>query len=601
MWIRLPTMDRDEDSTKMNIFTAKNRTFVLRAFFALVVCIPTLLLMVPTGGRAFGATWGTAINQDFPDPAILYFNGTYYAYSTQVLTDNVPYSTSTDGVHWSPASGDAMPTLASWASFGDTWAPTVAEDGARQFVMFYTAKDSASGKQCIGEAEASSPAGPFVDGSAGPVICDPSAGGDIDPDIFVDQTTGHSYLIWKVNSNVIGQATSLWAVQMSPDFQLSGSPRALLADDQPWQAGDIEGPNMIEQDGTYYLFYGANEYFSAQYAIGYATCASPLGPCSDSRDNPVLVSSAGMSGPGGPSFFNGPEGLEMAFSAWPGAVGYVSGGYRAMYTATVTFEDGVPRFNPVVPDANSSSYWTFAANGSVDTFKSLYHGSHPAVALAPIVGAAAAPDGEGYWIVTSDGAVYAFGDARNFGGMSGRTLAQPIVGMAVTPDGAGYWLVAADGGVFSFGDAQFEGSMGGKPLNRPIVGIASDPATGGYWLTASDGGVFSFNAQFSGSTGNIRLNKPVVGIAATPDGGGYWLVAADGGVFSFGDAAFHGSTGAIRLNRPVVGMATPPDGRGYWLVAADGGIFAFGGAGFSGSTGGERLKAPMVAVEADSA
>ncbi len=33
--------------------------------------------------------------------------------------------------------------------------------------------------------------------------------------------------------------------------------------------------------------------------------------------------------------------------------------------------------------------------------------------------------------------------------------------MAATPDGKGYWLVASDGGVFAFGDAGFEGSMGG--------------------------------------------------------------------------------------------------------------------------------------------
>lgn len=35
----------------------------------------------------------------------------------------------------------------------------------------------------------------------------------------------------------------------------------------------------------------------------------------------------------------------------------------------------------------------------------------------------------------------------------------PIVGMAATPTGEGYWLVAADGGVFAFGDAQFLGGM----------------------------------------------------------------------------------------------------------------------------------------------
>ncbi len=35
---------------------------------------------------------------------------------------------------------------------------------------------------------------------------------------------------------------------------------------------------------------------------------------------------------------------------------------------------------------------------------------------------------------------------------------KPVVGMAATPDGQGYWLVASDGGVFSFGDAGFHGS-----------------------------------------------------------------------------------------------------------------------------------------------
>jgi hypothetical protein len=37
----------------------------------------------------------------------------------------------------------------------------------------------------------------------------------------------------------------------------------------------------------------------------------------------------------------------------------------------------------------------------------------------------------------------------------------------------GYWLVASDGGVFAYGDAGFFGSHGGKPLNQPIVGMAA--------------------------------------------------------------------------------------------------------------------------------
>ncbi len=109
---------------------------------------------------------------------------------------------------------------------------------------------------------------------------------------------------------------------------------------------------MIEQDGVYYLFYAGNAYYSSGYAIGYAICESPLGPCTDSPNNPVLESASGMSGPGGPSLFRGPNGLEIAFSAWAASVGYDNGGYRALYIASVTFRGGVPRFDPAISSAS---------------------------------------------------------------------------------------------------------------------------------------------------------------------------------------------------------------------------------------------------------
>ena len=201
---------------------------------------------------------------------------------------------------------------------------------------------------------------------------------------------------------------------------------------------------------------------------------------------------------------------------------------------------------------------------------------------------AADPSG-GYWTVTTAGAVTPRGGAPALGSpaLSNLHLAQPIVGMTATPDGNGYWLVASDGGIFSYGDATFYGSTGAIHLNKPVVGMASTTDGHGYWLVASDGGIFSYgNAQFYGSTGSIRLNKPVVGMAATTDGNGYWLVASDGGIFSYGDAQFYGSTGSIHLNLPIVGMAPTPDGQGYYLVGFDGGVFTYGDANFYGSTAG---------------
>jgi len=209
-------------------------------------------------------------------------------------------------------------------------------------------------------------------------------------------------------------------------------------------------------------------------------------------------------------------------------------------------------------------------------------------ATSGAIGEAPQPDGRGFWSVTPEGAVTAYGTAPYEGGTAGIALNAPILAIASTPDGQGYWLVAADGGIFSFGDARFYGSTGDIHLNRPVVGMAPTPDGHGYWIVAADGGIFSFgDARFYGSTGHTHLNQPVVGIAPAAEGHGYWMVAADGGIFSFGDARFYGSTGSIHLDRPVVGMAPTSNDNGYWLVAADGGIFTFGNAPFYGSATGD--------------
>jgi Beta-lactamase enzyme family len=216
---------------------------------------------------------------------------------------------------------------------------------------------------------------------------------------------------------------------------------------------------------------------------------------------------------------------------------------------------------------------------------------------APVVGIVASPDGGGYWVVASDGGIFAYGNAAFEGSTGGIHLNAPIVGMAATANGGGYWLVASDGGVFAFGDAAFAGSMGGRPLNQPIVGMAATPTGRGYWLVAADGGVFAYgDAAFRGSMGGTPLNEPIVGMAVTPTGDGYFMTASDGGIFAFGDAPFEGSLGGTPLNQPIVGMAATSTGRGYWLAAADGGVFAYGDAPFEGSDGGTAKNAVAVGI-----
>ena len=49
----------------------------------------------------------------------------------------------------------------------------------------------------------------------------------------------------------------------------------------------------------------------------------------------------------------------------------------------------------------------------------------------------------------------------------------PAAGSRYTYATPGYWLVASDGGIFAFGDAGFYGSTGALALNRPVVGMAA--------------------------------------------------------------------------------------------------------------------------------
>ena len=235
-----------------------------------------------------------------------------------------------------------------------------------------------------------------------------------------------------------------------------------------------------------------------------------------------------------------------------------------------------------------------------------------AVSLAAVVGAilpgVVATAGPAAAEGTGDGTVLAFDSAAFLGAPAPDSLRSPLVGIAATPTGDGYWLVASDGGIFNYGDATFRGSTGALALRRPIVGMSAPPpapdpepapaAQPGYWLVAADGGVFAFGVPFLGSTGNINLRQPMVGMAPTPSGYGYWMVARDGGVFAFGDAPFLGSMGGTPLNQPVVGMAATPSGGGYWLVAADGGLFAFGDARFLGSAAGQSPARTVTAMAA---
>jgi ribosomal protein L24E len=96
--------------------------------------------------------------------------------------------------------------------------------------------------------------------------------------------------------------------------------------------------------------------------------------------------------------------------------------------------------------------------------------------------------------------------------MGGVRLNAPVQSLVPDPDGKGYWLVASDGGVFAF-EAEFRGSMGDKRLNKPVTGMV--PYGNGYLMVAEDGGIFNFSDKpFAGSLGDKPPAKPIVAVAA---------------------------------------------------------------------------------------
>ncbi|HWG73151.1 MAG TPA: glycoside hydrolase family 43 protein [Acidimicrobiales bacterium] len=274
---------------------------------------------------------------DFPDPAVVAVGSTYFAYATGSAGRNLQVTQASDLSHWS-SPVDPLPTLPGWATRGYTWAPGVTDIGGT-FVMYYTARDTAAGRQCISVATSSTPQGPFTDTSTAPLIGQLPDGGSIDPNPFND-STGARYLIWKSDDNAIGQPTRLWGQRLSADGRTTaGTPTLLLTESASWQAPTVEGPTVVAHGGQYYLFYGANNYDTANSGIGCATSSAVLGAYTNHSTTGAWLGSRGNAqGPQGPSIFTDTAGnTRMAFAAWYGTVGYEHGGVRSLWVATLTF------------------------------------------------------------------------------------------------------------------------------------------------------------------------------------------------------------------------------------------------------------------------
>ncbi len=305
------------------------------------------------------------LRENFPDPFVMAEGkGSFIGYATND-GENVPMAVSRDLSNWQllrDARGkkiDAMPTLAPWVKPGFTWAPEVMKVGAN-YVLYYTANHRAQDKQCLGAAVSPSPRGPFVDRSAEPMVCQFELGGSIDANPFRDRD-GKLYLYWKADGNRIGKRSRLWGAQMTADgLKLVGAPKDIgLTDEDAWEQRVIEAPTMIRVPEGYAMLYSGG-YFGwnpdqrlSPYAMNWARCTGPLGPCKDARARPLLASYNNpkglgcLSGPGHQSVFRANGGTFITFHGWSTTRGCRKAeDKRFLYVAPFGWENGAPAIAP---------------------------------------------------------------------------------------------------------------------------------------------------------------------------------------------------------------------------------------------------------------
>ena len=210
------------------------------------------------------------------DPYVLFYKDKYYAYGTR--TNGFEVYISDDLEHWRRGDRLALSPQDSWGTKW-YWAPEVYYiETEKKFYMFYTVDEHI----CV--ATSDSPEGPFVQDEKKPLREEKG----IDASLFMDDDgKAYLYFVRFTGGNVI------WGVEMNSDLKSvkEETLRECIKADASWelqQAKVAEGPSLLKRNGVYYLIYSANHFRSQDYAVGYATATSPLGPWRKYDGNPIL-------------------------------------------------------------------------------------------------------------------------------------------------------------------------------------------------------------------------------------------------------------------------------------------------------------------------
>jgi hypothetical protein len=330
----------------------------------------------------------------------------------------------------------------------------------------------------------------------------------------------------------------------------------------------------------------------------------PDGDVTFSADSTALCTATLSNGTGSCTSSAAPVGSDTVSGTYPGDNVFAGS------TGNTSILVDPPAASPPTPSTSPHGYWLVGSDGGIFNFGSAgFYGSTGSLQLQrPVVGIVPTADRDGYWLDASDGGVFAFGDAGFFGSITGlglhpagsglpNSLNAPIVGMVPSADGGGYFMVASDGGVFAFGDAHFAGSCPGiGGCSGPAVAVMPDATGNGYWLVTRTGNVYAFgDAPNYGSPG--AQSVPVTSAVRTPNGGGYWILFANGVIAPYGDAGDYGdAAGAFGGLNPAMAIFTTSDGGGYWIASANGTVDQYGDAPNDGGMAGTHLNGSIIAA-----
>ncbi|TKC09111.1 glycoside hydrolase family 43 protein [Pedobacter frigoris] len=238
------------------------------------------------------------------DPTIFLDKGIYYLYGTGGENGFMVYQ-STDLKKWTgPVGHNKGYALSKGESYGTKgfWAPQVFKHKGTYYIS-YTANEQ------IAVATSNSPLGPFKQKVLKPLS---RTGNQIDPFIYFD-TDGTPYL-YHVK---LQQGNRIFVVKMKKDLSDITTERAIecISGIEKWENTEntgwpvTEGPTVIKRNKLYYLIYSANDFRSKDYAVGYATSNSPMGPWKKHSGSPFISrSNIGLNGTGHGDLFKDKSG-----------------------------------------------------------------------------------------------------------------------------------------------------------------------------------------------------------------------------------------------------------------------------------------------------